>query len=120
MKSLNELIAKAFEQFSSLETVIRPFTCYTLHVAIEVVQAILVGRMLSDKYTHIVLFLENRKEEILEGFLLMPSKPSKGAQAIAGEISFIAWPDAGSVVVDGIERTNENVGEDLGLEAVGG
>ena len=120
VKSFNELIAKAFEQFPSLETIIRPFGRYALHVLVELVHAILVGRILSDKWTHVVLFLENGKEEILERMLLILSKHLKGGQAIPSEIGFITWPDTGGDMVDRIERTNEDVGEYFDFDAVRG
>ena len=120
VKSLNELIAEAFEQFPNLETIIRPFSSDTLHVLVKLVHAILISLMLADKGTHVPLLLENGKEDVLERMLLVATKRPKGAQTIPGEIGFIARPDAGSGVVDGVERANEGVSEELGLDAVRG
>ena len=118
MESLHEFIAKGVEQFADLLTIIRSFGGNSLQVTTQSVYAAPVCGMLTDVRSHVVLFLEHRKEDFLKSVILMTTNAFKGGEAIPYEITLISWLDTRGVVVDGIERTNTGVAEEFRLETV--
>lgn len=50
----------------------------------------------------------------------MPTNAEECGEAVSGEISLITGLDTGRVVVDGVERTDANVGEEFRLDSICG